>query len=71
VRAVFAGRLLLAFYSQDILRGVAFSLLQISVRSRSVIDSGSTSLDSHFLARLLVFSTVPFCQGDCGSQNMG
>ncbi len=34
-----------------------------------MIESGSTSLESHFLARPLVFSTVPFCQGDCGSQN--
>jgi hypothetical protein len=34
-----------------------------------VTDSGSTSLESHFLTLPLVFSTVPFCQGDCGSQN--
>lgn len=33
------------------------------------MGGGSTSLESHFLARPLVFSTVPFCQANCGSQN--
>lgn len=37
----------------------------MSFSSPSVIDSGSTSLESHLRTRPLVFSTVPFCQGDC------
>jgi len=42
----------------------------MSLSSTSVIDRGSTSLESHLRTRPLVFSTVPFCQGDCGSQNL-
>lgn len=44
-------------------------VMQISARSRPLSDRGLTSLESHFLARPLVFSAVPFCQGDSGSQN--
>jgi uncharacterized protein YegP (UPF0339 family) len=50
------------------LRGVEFNLSQIAFRSRSVMERGSTSRGSHLRARPLVFSTVPFCQGDCGAQ---
>lgn len=44
-------------------------LVQISMRSASIMDKGSTSLESHFRTLPLVFSTVLFYHGDCGSQN--
>ena len=51
------------------LRGVLLSWSQICLMSLSVMPRISRLRGSQRLARRLVFSTVPFCQGDEGSQN--
>lgn len=47
---------------------VGAHLVKVAMLDRS-IDNGSVSLGSHLRARRLVFSTLPFCHGACGSQN--
>ena len=50
-------------------RGVSLSWSQSCVNSSSVMAATSRCLGSRRRSRRLVFSTVPFCQGEEGSQN--
>jgi len=51
------------------LRGVLLRWSLIALMSSSVINLMSHLRGNHLRALRLVFSTVPFCQGEEGSQN--
>lgn len=53
------------------LRGVALRRSQIDLKYRFVNAVGSDLRGRYRRSRLLVFSTVPFCHGERGSQNHG